>query len=238
MRITMTITTTVVEEAEEDEAELGTEDDWVEVAAEPVSSNATVDLIYRDGDGVKTRRRVTIREFDYAAPRGYIEAFCHLRSGRRTFIMSRVVEAVDPETGEVLDSLHDWLKAKYDASPARALDNLYASQRDALRILLYVSKADGRFMAAERAVVRRVARTLSGDGRITDDQVDNMLANVEVPSKATFQKCVREIVKSASSEQRMTVMAAAEEIVATQAKVHPEEQAALDYMSERLRNAI
>ncbi|HYW32448.1 MAG TPA: hypothetical protein VE869_13135 [Gemmatimonas sp.] len=197
----VTLTYDALAEAAEDEAELASEDQWAHVAMQPVSSNATVDLIYRDAEGTKTRRRVTVREFDYAAPRGYLDVFCHLRNARRTFILDRVIEAVDPETGEVLASFHSWLREKYDASPEKALDDLYTAQRDALRVLLYVARADGRFMAAERAIARQVARDLSDDARLTDGQIDGILHNVDPPSKAVFQKCVGDLAASGDTQR-------------------------------------
>ncbi|MCC7055678.1 MAG: hypothetical protein IT355_20575 [Gemmatimonadaceae bacterium] len=226
-------TITVSHEATVEDDDRASEDEWAAVASQPVRCTVDVDLRYRDAGGTVTRRRVTVQEFDYAAPR-YMFAYCHLRRARRTFYLARVEEAVDPETGEVLDSLHEFLRGKYETSPEVSLDRLFAVQRNAMRVLLYVGKADGRLMAAERAIIHRVARELTGDDRLTDRQIDKVLGEFTAPSKAVFQTCIRTMVKEEALERRLLVLRGAEDMVATQATVHPDEQSALDYMRERL----
>jgi uncharacterized tellurite resistance protein B-like protein len=230
--VTMTMQFTDQETAQSD-LDIGGEDEWAAVAPHPVRSNTLVDLVYQDGGGKQSRRRVTVREFDYAAPR-HLFCFCHLRKATRTFYVSRVQEAVDPETGEVLVSLHEFLRSRYEASPERSLDVLFSVQRGAMRALLYVGRADGRLMKAERAIIQRVARQLTEDNRITDAQIDAVLSEFETPSKAVFQSFVRTMATEQSLDRRLAVLRGAEDMVATQSTVHPDEQSALEYMRKRL----
>lgn len=55
---------------------------------------------YRDGSGEVTERRISDLRLESA---GTYDAFCHLRKARRPFRMDRIVHALDPDTGEVLN---------------------------------------------------------------------------------------------------------------------------------------
>lgn len=71
-------------------------------------SSAGLELLirYRDGAGVVTERRISEIE---AGESGYINALCHERQEGRTFKVSRIVSAVDADTGEVIEDLYDFL---------------------------------------------------------------------------------------------------------------------------------
>ena len=55
---------------------------------------------YRDEAGTLSERKIS--EFSLG-DHGTIRAFCHLRNAERTFVLSRIDYAVDPDTGEQVD---------------------------------------------------------------------------------------------------------------------------------------
>ena len=55
---------------------------------------------YRDGSGDATERRISDLRLESETT---IDAFCHLRNARRPFRIDRIVHAVNPDTGEVLN---------------------------------------------------------------------------------------------------------------------------------------
>lgn len=55
---------------------------------------------YRDGSGEITERRISDLRLESATT---IDAYCHLRQARRPFRIDRIVHAVDPDTGEVIN---------------------------------------------------------------------------------------------------------------------------------------
>ena len=59
------------------------------------------------------RRRITVHEieFDGAIPRA-LDAYCHLRKAPRQFIVARIVEMADAETGEVIADPGAWLAGR------------------------------------------------------------------------------------------------------------------------------
>lgn len=60
----------------------------------------TVVIRYRDSSGQVTERRISDLARESAIK---IDAFCHLREERRSFNLDRIVHAVNPDSGEILN---------------------------------------------------------------------------------------------------------------------------------------
>ena len=73
---------------------------------------------YKDAVGNVTDRRVS--EFEPDEP-GYFFAFCQERGEGRTFKVSRVISAIDVETGEVLGDLYAFLGIDCPTAPPAPL---------------------------------------------------------------------------------------------------------------------
>lgn len=81
-----------------------------------------IEIEYQDFAGDCTRRVVSVQGFSKSrrgAP-GYLEAFCYLRQEPRTFRLDRIVQAVDMETGEILEDLEAFLSDRKAAARAVA----------------------------------------------------------------------------------------------------------------------
>lgn len=61
-----------------------------------------VRILYRSEDDELTERVISS---EVPQPPNAVEAFCHLRNGERTFVLSRIENAVDIETGEVISDI-------------------------------------------------------------------------------------------------------------------------------------
>lgn len=107
-----------------------------------------------------------------------------------------------------------------------------SNEYDALRILLYVGKADNVLRAAERVIIREACRALSQDSRISDGMIDTLFKDVQLFTENAFQAAVRRLAKR-SPEIRSLILDASVRMVATDKKVYPAEQAALDYMKKK-----
>lgn len=217
------------------EWDAGDRDDWEgsfwEVEA-PRAVAARLHLKYRDGQGNPTRRLVDVRQFGAYGPTTLLIGHCHLRNATRTFRADHIHEASDADTGEVLDDVAGWLRARYDASPEASADRLADDAYDALRVLLYVGKADGQLRAAERERIAAACRTLSGDARVTPELVGGLLAQMDVPTLPAFKLAVGRLAARDATVAR-TVLEASAAIVATQKTVHHAEADALAYMRQR-----
>lgn len=203
---------------------------WEIPAPKDVSAKFTFD--YRDAEGVQTTRTVQVKRFGQYNGRTYICGHCELAQAWRTFRADRVNDCVDEATGEFVDAT-ERLEAIYAASPERAKDALREAEYDVLRILLYVGKADGRLMAAEKRVIREVCVAMTGEDRLTDAMIDRLLSELSVPTLPAFQMAVERVIERGESAANR-ILDAANRIIQTQKTVHPAEQEALDYIQDRM----
>lgn len=193
---------------------------------------AVLHFRYVDGGGLATERTVDVRECGPYLGDTMIAAHCRLRDARRTFLVSRIKNCFDEETGEVVNDVAQYLRDRYEQSPDGALDRWLADEYDVLRVLLYAAKADGFLRKPEKAIIAAHCREAINDSRVTDDMIADVLGRLEVPSVHVFRRIVGSL-KSKAVESRNQIIETVEKIIATDKKIHPAEQEALDYLRKR-----
>lgn len=201
-------------------------------STEVFTVKAVLDINYTDRNGNNTQRIIEVRRVGTKENDALIDAFCRLRNQSRTFYISRINSCTDVETGEAISDVLSILREHYDTSPDRTLERLLNDEYDVLRILLYIAKADGRFTAKEKAIVRETCRTLSNDSRLTDESIDKTFAERGIPSIQAFKMAVGRIAKR-KDRSIDTVIQAAETMIATDGTIHHAETEALDYIHKR-----
>jgi hypothetical protein len=202
---------------------------------QPLPTKAKLRLKYTDGAGRKTERTVDVRQFGALGSYTLLIGHCNMRDATRTFRSDRIESCIDEETGEVVSDACAYLQTKYDQSPDRTKDLLLEGEYDTLRVLLYIGKADGQLRAAEKAVIRETCIAITKDSRLTDNTIEELFINMDVPTIQAFKLAVGRLAKRDMAAQAV-VMTAAEKMVATQKTVHQAEQEALDYMKKRFAN--
>lgn len=195
------------------------------------TAKKTVRLRYIDGNGQQSERVVDIRAYEPSGIAGLLIGRCHLRNATRTFRFDRISEVIDMETGEVIPDLRERLNAEWEASPARSLDELCNEHLPALKLLLYMAKADGSVRVAELDVIAKHFQIVTGDSRIDSTHVKTLLQNVDVISVTSFTRTYNALRRERPDEATR-VADACRAIVATQNTVHPNEQSALDILDK------
>jgi len=195
----------------------------------PSNTIATLTICYESSSGVLTQRGVSVTEFDDHEMVG----FCHLRNRYRTFLYERVTSCVNVQTGEVVNDIYSHIRDAYRESPIYVVDRLYREQYEALQILVYVSKADGRLMAPERKVLRAACRVLANNPAISDELADQLIKDVKVHSERAFKVAVGRVAKQGNANTMRRLMIACQTMVNTQRSVTLAEQEALDYLAKR-----
>lgn len=215
-----------------DEDEDAWEGDFWSIAS-PKTVAAQLRIDYVDANGTATTRSVQVREFGPYGGQTLILGRCLLRNESRTFRSDRIQACIDEETGEVVTDVVAHLLGKYDADPARLIECLLTDHMDCLRVLLHIGKSDGQLRAPEREIIRQTCIDLSGDTRLTDEAMKQMLRDVPTSSMQAFKLAVGRIAKENAAHGAL-LLRAAEDMVATQKAVHPAEAEALDYLRRRL----
>lgn len=201
---------------------------------DPIAVAAALNINYVDGQGQRTSRTIDVHKFGEYKGSALIIAWCRLRDANRTFRADRISKCIDIETGEIVQDVGSFLRARYEASPEAAIAKFVASDYDAVRVLLYVGKADGQLRAEEKEIICRACADLSQDSRMTMDLIQELFSTMDVPTMMAFKQAVGRLSKRDSEVQKI-VLSAAHTMVATQKTVHSAERDALDYMQTRFK---
>lgn len=212
------------------------EPDWpseeFKTSYRPRPVKAQIKIRYKDSNGDISERVVDVRECDIWAPDGYLNGFCHTRGAIRTFRLDRIESAIDVETGELIHNLNDYADKKYEESPIAAVDKLFETHSDALRVLFYIAKADGRFTAKEKDIYLDYCRSVHPDDRLNTQVIDSALKWVDIPSAHSYKVICGKLAKL-DTQTKGAIIEAAEAMIATQKTISPEEEMAISYMKKR-----
>lgn len=144
---------------------------------EPIVATTLADMIgctlaieYIDAKGEASRRRVTVRGIAEAQNGTLLRCYCHERQAPRSFRLDRVQSAIDLASGEVFDSVTEWLASQGISTIARAeaTDPLRAAEPGMI-VLSFLAHCDGDYDPREHAVIRRyVEAAAPGHGLRSD----------------------------------------------------------------------
>lgn len=196
----------------------------------PPNTITTLNIRYEDFGGDITQRGVSITDFDEEQMTG----LCHLRGHRRTFRYDRVLDCFNSETGEVVGNINQHLMQRYKQTLRYTLDVLYRNHPDALKVLLYVAKADGQIRAPELKVVAGFMKVLTRDFRINEDSARELLYCIDAPSLHGFKVSVGRVASRGNPATARSLVLACRAIVNTGKTITAVEQEALDYLDKRL----
>lgn len=199
----------------------------------PRNITANLQIEYRDGAGSRTTRDIGLMKYGAAEGGAMLWAYCHFRQANRTFRTDRIITCIDLDSGEIINNLEVWLNEKYQASPDFAIENIIETTWDALRVLYYVSKADGRLTQKERGIVRNAVRSLSDHPGIDDGRIDDMFNAIDNPTITAFKQAFGRLVKQ-NRQFAVKVASWSADMVATEKTISAAEQEALDYLKATL----
>ncbi|MFP6861235.1 hypothetical protein [Pseudomonas sp.] len=199
--------------------------------ADPAEVIAKLHILYQRGLEEPTERDVSVTDFDPSTISGH----CHLRGQYRTFRIFDISQCHDTATGEIVETenIPKLLFDHYKKTPRYTLDVLHSNHLEALQILLYVGKSDGQLRAAERKVIAAACKVLTGDGRITEEMVSELIDSINIPTIHSFKVAVGRVAKRGNPAMMKRLMIACNTIINTQKNITATEQEALDYMAKR-----
>ncbi len=127
---------------------------------------------YCDNDG-----NVTERQVSDIAPEGMdsINAFCHLRQERRTFRIEKIVCAIHPETGEIIENLYKLFPPPNSTSGRGTISSITIPILPAIKALKFFSMQIRGFAKRERSRIVQFIRDVVGIEGYSDDEIDEWL---------------------------------------------------------------
>jgi hypothetical protein len=187
----------------------------------PVNCKLKID--YTNAKSEQSSREIDVKEIDGTV---YFRGGCYLRGEYRTFRADRVNNCIDRETGEVIHDIQSYLLQKHE------LQKLYDNEKNILRCLCYIGKADGQLRDGERAIIHRACRNLANNQDLLAHDLDLIINRIEVPSLYAFKLAIAKVYNK-SPKIFEAVKELSEEIVNTQQAIHPSKQEALDYINKK-----
>lgn len=191
---------------------------------------------YTDGQGRPSEREVDIVSYDDTTGIGMFEGFCHLRGARRSFYFARVARAVDAQTGEIIDDLRLHLNRLWEQGTGPALRLLRLERGLELEMLLFMAKADKALRAAELEIITRYCQDVTGEPRLDAVTIRKELESIHLTTLLGFKQKFGTLA-NCDPGAAARVAALCRAIVATQKTVHPDEQAALEYLDRKMPQA-
>lgn len=221
------------ENSDQDEAK----DNWETFnfySAKLIPAKGRYRITYTDQRGLTTERDIDIKRVHEDNGKYAVDALCHLRGAHRSFIDDRIISAVDLDSGEVVSSVAQHAIAQYQESGEGKVWSAIGREWQAIQILAFVCRADGRMLKAERAVVIDYLKRHCTDLPHDDDAIDKAIKEIGEPDQREFKRIIADMKAAGDRDRLRDVLDCAKRIVATQKIIDPMEKAAI----EILENAV
>jgi hypothetical protein len=122
-------------------------------------------LKYQEASGAVTERRISSIEIEDAQT---INAFCHLRNGRRSFKINRIMNLVDPSSGEIINPYGQFILLKNEPL---SIDYLTWPMISAIKALKFFSLTTRGFKQRERDRVTKFVQEISNTAPHTPEEL-------------------------------------------------------------------
>ncbi len=175
----------------------------------------TIGIEYVDSRGYASNRRVTIRGISTGRATPSLHCFCHEREAARQFRFDRIKSVIELHTGEVFDTLEDWMRGSgldVEGALTEARDPIKAVQ-PGLQILALLAHCDGDYDESEhRVIINYVNAACQGHG-LDADTLSRRLRSLH-PDEDNFYDACDALQEMPKSQIRLLIDAATDLIKA------------------------
>lgn len=190
---------------------------------------------FTDREGKRTQRDVTSFRYSYnqESKTGVLYAFCHMRNGNRPFALNRISNAVDLETGEIIQDVGEFLEKEFEKTPSFAVEQFLSKHDAGTFVLFSFAKADGAMRAKEREILLGWAQSM---GLTEPAALSELESNVRdwYMTKSAFWDAVKSVKKVPRSMDYMDALwKASVAIVSTDKSPHDQEKEFLRYAAKQ-----
>jgi len=165
---------------------------------------------YVDAKKQESQRRILVKGIGYCDGELALNAYCYERSARRTFLASRITEAISASTGEIIEDAQGYFAALSAKSPtAEALERAAPGTQ----ILASLAICDGHMDAEEVQVILGFI-----DSCATSRDIDWNIAEAYVraiwPEPEAFERAIRRLSFYGTDETAHIIRAAKKLVLA------------------------
>ncbi|MBL4756451.1 MAG: WYL domain-containing protein [Rhizobiales bacterium] len=196
-------------------------------------------LEYEDARGKKSTRDVQCYSVQRRGDYDYLAAHCFVRDASRSFRFDRIVSITDYDTGEIYNPPGAMLSQMREMAGLGAEQTLFAEfvckNADFTKILVFLGRASGRFVASEREVIVDYLINRNPDTD-TNAEFSNQM-NRWIRSLYPSTEAVVDILFSMKTEGQLDkeFMGEMKKVLAADGKFQTEERDALSEIGKLMR---
>lgn len=127
-------------------------------------------------------------------------------------------------------------EATHTSNPENAYDMILRSYTWAIYVLIYVAIADSAIRAPERKLIAEFCMRRGNPSELTMEKLDILVKGLGRPTKTDFHRFIRE--RSTTPEIIRDIFATAKAIIATNSKIHTDQERALAYMEDKWKQYL
>lgn len=194
--------------------------------------NTLAFISYKDAQGQKSERRITIKSIYQTHGDYSISAYCHEREAYRTFKLSRINQLTDIENGEIFDNPSEFFLERYNDSPIGQLTNVFQELEHEILVLSFMARADGFLRQKEREIIAKYILNRSNID-LNNEILDKEIRRTYCES-SDFRKSLKKISNNPKID-KMKLFNSANEIINSDKKTDPIEIGILELIKKELK---
>lgn len=185
----------------------------------PIDLRSLYLIEYKDAKDNKTVRRITVKRIygsDYYGDL-YLDSFCHERQEPRTFVVSRIEELTELETGEIIVDPIGYFQNKINNSPLGKVTKAINEYSETVLPLVYLGRSDGKLAKAEKLEIVEylISNANDLDREVLLKEIGKLYCSTE-----DLLKCLKAL-KPKSQIEKDEIIALAQRIVNADKKQDP-----------------
>ncbi len=197
-----------------------------------------LEILYRESDGRRLERRITVKQFHAAHGGGglVLSAHCSVSGGFEEFEADRIEHCIDLASGEPVSDLPVLLQQRYALSRHGRLEQLQRALGDELAVLLAMGRADALLQQEEKRLIAAYLCEHQPDQHpaapFTVSELAGQLRWMASPTPSRFAAAVDRLA-AAPSTQRLRLYALCETLADVKVGRQGLEQPSLDLLQQR-----
>jgi hypothetical protein len=199
--------------------------------AQKIPAQGDYRITYTDQhDGLRTEKNIIVKRVYNHNGKFAIGAYCTDDNTRHSLIDEHIHSAIDLDTKEIVNSVARHAITQYEDSGEGRIWKATKREKNALSLLVFVCRADGRMTKAERAIIADYIKRWCYDIELEIDKLDDAIKAFHTINQLQFRKLIGDMKSSGDINRLRDIYSCARRIVATQRTIDPLEKASIEIL--------
>lgn len=164
---------------------------WIPVESKRRNVSARLRLKYRNTKNIISERVFDVKAFSRGNKGYYVHGYCHKKHKDITLSSLGILEAIDVETGEVIENISSYLEQKYNDTPEHKKDLLFDDYGWAVYSLVYLAATSGSIVKKERDLITTFIKSIPQFSYIEDEWIDKCISELYRPGKMEIRNWIK-----------------------------------------------